>query len=385
MELSLAQQIFAQVKSAKKILVALPEQADADAVAGGLGLFLFLRKLGKEVTVASSGELPAALDFLPGSNEIRRDLDSRKSLVVTLDTSSKPLDEISYQAEPAKVSIFLKPKAAMFTAQDITVAEDKFPLDLIFLLGCQSLESAGALFERHADLFFETPKINLDHQAGNSLYGSVNLVDVSLSSLGELLHGLLAQFESATVEADIATCLLAGIIAKTNSFQRAQTTPKAFLAASELIGLGGRQQEVIKHIYKTKPLPLLKLWGRALARLKTQDSRRTSYSFLTPSDFERSGAQLDQSPAVLKELLENIPSQNIVVLAVERLEGRPLAWMAFRPEINQDKFLAACGATKQSALEACPPYSLVSAVLPESSLTEWESRLISAIDQLPLV
>src|SRR6202042_3084276 len=129
--------------------------------------------------------------------------------------------------------------------------------DLIIVLEAGSLENLGKIYEQHTDVFFETPKINIDNKANNEYFGAINLVDVTATSVAEILAELLQKYEDQLIDEDVATCLLAGIISKTHSFQHVLTTPKAFLKASELVALGGRQQEVVKHIYKTKSLPLL--------------------------------------------------------------------------------------------------------------------------------
>ena len=149
------------------------------------------------------------------------------------------------------------------------------------------MEDLGSLNEHNADLFFETPKINVDNKAENEYFGAINLVDVTATSVAEILAGLLQEYEAQLLDEDILLpCLLTGIISKTQSFQHVQTTPRAFLKASELVALeGGRQQEIIKNIYKTKPLSLLKLWGRALARMKIQEDIKAIHSVPTGVDF----------------------------------------------------------------------------------------------------
>ena len=87
------------------------------------------------------------------------------------------------------------------------------------------------------------------------------------------------------IDEDIATLLLTGIITDTGSFQNANTTPKSFAVAAQLISYGARQQEIIQHIYKTKQLSQLKLWGRILSKIQTDDSHKIVWSVVTQQDF----------------------------------------------------------------------------------------------------
>jgi nanoRNase/pAp phosphatase (c-di-AMP/oligoRNAs hydrolase) len=343
MELSADQQIIETLSKAKKVLIALPQYLTADCVASGLALALFLKKMEKDVEVASSGKLPENLKFLPAANLLKSELAASKSLVVVVDTSVKKLDEISYQSTDNKVEIYLKAKEDMLTAQDISFNSEKFPVDAIVALESKSLGDLGTLFEQNTDLFFETPKINIDNHPGNEYFGAINLVDVTASSVAEILSGLFEKFENQLVDEDIATCLLTGIITKTNSFQHVHTTPKAFLKASELIALGGRQQEVVKNIYKTKSLPFLRLWGRCLARLKMPDSLPAVYSLLNMNDFAKAGAEPKDLPGVLKELVSNISHYKVVAVISELAEKEVKFLASAHIQVDAEKFLRQMG------------------------------------------
>ena len=147
------------------------------------------------------------------------------------------------------------------------------------------------------------------------------MVDLTASSIAEVLSLVFEKYERQLIDQDIATCLLAGIITKTNSFQHSQTTPKTFLKASELVMLGGRQQEIIKNVFKTKRFPMLKLWGRALARIKHDETLSVVYSELSHDDLEKSGADTQDLPFVLYELANIAPAAKFVALITEAVLG----------------------------------------------------------------
>ena len=302
--------------------------------------------------------------------------------MVTLDTSIKKLEEISYETRDNKVEIFLKPKFGEFTAEDITFGRDKFPLDLIITLETKSLEDLGKLYEQNTDLFFETPKINIDNSSANEYFGAINLVDVTSTSVAEILAGLFSQYEEQLVDEDVATCLLAGIIAKTHSFQHVQTTPKAFLKASELVSLGGRQQEIIKNIYKTKSLPLLKLWGRALARMKTLDQPNAVYSVLNAVDFEKAEGSAADVMLVLKEFVDNIGSYKIIALITEAEKGNITFSAAVHEQIPAETFLQSLGLGGKIFNFQFGNYKVLQIDSIQSSLEELENKFLEALKTL---
>jgi len=381
MEENLGKQIFETLKKAQRVLIALPRHLSADAFSAGLGLALFLEKMEKEVLLVSVSESPSELKFLPGREKLKSGIPKGRSLVVKLDTSKKQLEEISYQKNENRVDIFLKAKnGEMFSEGDLSFFEDKAPLDVIVTVGAVSLESLGKVFEDNPDLFFETVKINIDNQPGNEYFGSINLVDLVAVSLAEVVHTLMEEFESEFLDEDIATCLLAGIITQTNSFQHSRTSPAVFVKASRLIDLGGRQQEVIRHLYKTKPLSRLKLWGRALARLQINEARSLAYSVLGQEDFEKSGSDRQEVVFVLKDLAESLSASKAVAIIANPDSGEISLFLAVHPEVNLQQLSS--GLDEISSLGAGPAqFKLFIAKFNNSSLEEVEKKLLTALEK----
>ncbi len=382
MELTSDQQFFEQIKKSSRILIALPENLTADVLASGLAMGLFLNKLQKTVILTSSGQIPENLKFLPNISAVQKQIKNGSSLVVTLNISEKKLEEVSYQTTPEKVHIYLKAQTQDFTPQDLTFSTEKFPINLILVLGARSLEDLGQLSEHSADVFFETPKINIDNKAANEYFGAVNLVDITATSVSEILAELLQKYEEQLVDEDIATCLLAGIIAKTNSFQHVQTTPKTFLRASQLVALGGRQQEVVKNIFKTKSLPLLKLWGRALARMKTLEAQSSVYSILSTNDFEKAEAGEAESLEALRELVENISGYKLISILTEPAKGAVKLLAAVHEQVDAENFLHSLGGNGKILNFNLGNFRIVEVSQPESSLEVLESRFLDAIKSL---
>jgi len=382
MELTIFQQILDQLAKASRVLIALPAVLTPDNAASALALGLFLKKMNKEVEVVSAGSVPPALSFLPGIGNIKNALPGGNSLMISVDLSATQLDEISYETQGTQVNIFVKPKSGEFTPADVTLSASKPPYQVIVVLDAASLEHLGSLFDHNADVFFNTPKINIDNKAANQSFGAINFIDINASSIAEMLSDLLSAYEGQLIDEDIATCLLAGIITKTNSFQHVQTTPKAFLKASQLVSLGGRQQEVVKFLYKTKPLPLLRLWGRALARLKIADHVPALYSMLSQSDYEKAEADETQLVPVLRELLENVSNYKIVALISERSEGGVQILAAAHPQVALDSFAQILGVPmeqKPAQTETCHIYE---AVLPGSTLVNAEEKFVEAMEKM---
>lgn len=327
-------QIFDSINKANRILIALPSNANGDALGAGLALYMFLGKLDKEVEIVTASRTLEAFSFLPRVTEIRHDLEVMQSFVISVSTANAPLDELSYEAKADRVDVFLKPKAGKYSQNDVSFRSGRFPYDLIIVLQSPALDNLGEVYERNTDLFFETPVINIDHHPNNEYYGQFNFVDLTATSTAEIIALLIEEFESSLMDEHIATSLLTGIITETNSFQHAKTTPRAFLKASQLIAQGGRHQEIVRELYKTKSIPILKLWGRALARLRELPELNLIYSLVNYSDIEKTGSKPEDVFGVMKELVANLSGVKFILFLAETSPQEIVGYFHLHPRIN---------------------------------------------------
>jgi nanoRNase/pAp phosphatase (c-di-AMP/oligoRNAs hydrolase) len=334
MELSTLQQISDYINRARKILLAMPVHVTIDRLCSAYALSHVLAKMGKETALASAAQVLPNIEFLSDPPFVNKSFASGQSLVIDVSTANAQLDELSYQNEADKVQIFLKARGnAQFSPSDVSVTAGVLGFDLVVILGAQTLEDLGSLYQQNTELFFNTPKINLDIAPGNEYFGTINLIDVTASSVAEVAAQVIAALEQAVTDEDVATSLLGGIIANTHSFQDPATTPNTLTTASALIAQGARQQDIIKTLYKTKDFALLKLWGRALARIKTVPETSLLYSMLTRSDFEKTGEDGNRLILVLREMLENVAGFQTVALLGEQANGTRLL-LAGLPHAN---------------------------------------------------
>jgi nanoRNase/pAp phosphatase (c-di-AMP/oligoRNAs hydrolase) len=303
-----------KLAAASSVLIILPPLATPDAIASGLALSQFLKKGEKDsVVVAADGKLNPSVDFLPSYGQVLRELSVGKSFIIDVSTKRASIAELSYKKDSDKLSIYLKPRNGTFESSDVTFRTSSFPYDAVVVLGVDRLESLGEFYARNAELFFETPVINMDFRGSNQGFGQFNLVQVNATSLSEIVFDLISEMEREMIDSGIATSLLAGIIAETNSFQHGKTTPAVFQKASQLVSLGGDQQDVVNKMYKHKSLGFLKLWGRVLARMRVDPGSQIVYSEAGQQDVEKSGASSGDVAAILKEMSLQLTFAKVMV------------------------------------------------------------------------
>lgn len=319
--MEVVQQIINKISEVASILI-IGNGNNGDSLAASLALRSFLRKLEKEAVVLSPMGIADRYNFLPNAEQVVDRVDLKKNFVVDVDTSRTALAELSYKKEVDRLSIFLKPGSGEFSAQDVSFRSSNFPFDLIVTVGISSPEQLGDFYSNNTSLFFETSIINIDYRGSNESFGQFNLINLAATSACEIVFDLINKFEASLIDENIATQLLAGIIVETNSFQHVRTTPQTFLKASQLVSLGAKQQEIISHLYKTKSLGLLKLWGRVLARLKEDNSLNLVYSAINQNDLTRSSASHEDVESILKEMATQLTFAKIFVFLKEETDDR---------------------------------------------------------------
>jgi len=316
METTPKQQTIAHVNQAKRILI-VPGKPDGDSIGSALALMQMLTKLGKEVGVVTLDEIPPYLQFLPGVTQIQKSVNSLKDFIITLGSDGVEPDKLSYNIVDGKLNIVISTKSGSYSAEHVSFATGSLRYDLIITLDAADFDQLGDIYKYHPQIFNEMPVVNIDHHASSANYGKVNLVDTGATSTGEILVGV-GEALGVEFDADIATGLLTGIISDTGSFQHANTTPKSLTVAAQMVGYGARQQEIIKHLFKTKPLASLKLWGRILSNIQFDNRLKLVWATVDYTTLQSMGVTGQDIGGLIDELMTSVPGSDIVVLLSER-------------------------------------------------------------------
>jgi len=312
------QQIFEQIKKASNILITFKKTWNGDAVASALAMYLFLKKMDKQVDlVAEKFSLDKLYSFLPGYTEIKNSLLNLRKFIISLDITNTKVSQIKYKQEESKLNFIISPKDGFFTESDITSGASGFKYDLIIVLDTPDLESLGRIYDNDTEFFYQTPIINIDHSSTNEEFGQINFIELTAVSTSEIVFSLFESFGRDLIDENIATCLLAGLIAETKSFKTNNVTPRALMAASALMSLGARREEIVNNLYRSKSLNVLKLWGRVLARLSSTLDNKLIWSTLSAADFLKTSSTEKDLTDVIDELIISIPQAKVIAIIYE--------------------------------------------------------------------
>lgn len=311
------------IERARMPLIVIPEGGGADGFASALGVARLLQKLEKPVHIVTADkESMQHLHFLDEdlAKTVVPSLENIRSFVIKLDVSKAQPDELSYDVIDDKLHIFLQPRSGTWSKEDIDFSASTYRHDLIICVGAKNLEACAHVFEDHPDFFYRTPIINIDHTPHNEHFGHVNLVDMTASAIGEVCHDWVDGVVPELMDETMATQFLTGMIAKTKSFRSPNVTPKTLQVASSLMAKGAKREHIVHHLYRTRSVETLRLWGRALARLKADPEKNVVWTLLSQQDFLHAGTNEEALSGVVEELISSSPTAKIAVLLYEDAE-----------------------------------------------------------------
>jgi nanoRNase/pAp phosphatase (c-di-AMP/oligoRNAs hydrolase) len=317
MALAPHEQLTEAIKRCRSAAVILPSPANLDALGGGLALARFIETNGKPAEVISAGFAPEVHhSFLPGIDRVRPALHAAREFTISLPLTGS-LHDLRHEVADGQLKITVTPAEGAIEASSLATSAGEWRHDLAITICVRELKEIGALLSDHRRFFEETPIFNIDSHPDNSGYGTVNLVDLRASATSELIATLIEGSDHKAINADVATCLLAGIIGETKSFRAPKVTPRTLEAAGRLVERGARREQIVEAIFRTRPVEALRLWGRVLARLKADRENRIVWSALGREDFLRAGADETHLPDVIDELVSRAPNAEIICLLHE--------------------------------------------------------------------
>lgn len=234
---TISENIKQEINKANNILIISHQKPDGDTLGSNLAFVTYLKKQNKNVASFCTHPLPEKFKFLPNSHHMSDD-------------------------------------HRLFTKK----------YDLIITVDCASLDYAGV-----ANLMTALPDgytlINIDHHITNPHFGDINLVIADASSNAEILYRLFKDW-GIEWDNDLATNISCGMITDTNGFTNAATNYQCLSAISKMVRQGAKPHHIAKNVLGNIDISNLRLWGRALERLRKSDKYNLIYTWFSRQDFE---------------------------------------------------------------------------------------------------
>lgn len=311
-----SQQFERIISESNDILILISQNPSGDAIGAAWALNFFLKKQNKNSTVVFSGEdSMKKFSFLPKPEKVLHELSGTQDFVLSFTTKHNKIIDVKTERLEDELRVYITPEKGSIDPRDFSFIPSRFKYDALIVLGSPDRESLGKVFEESPDIFYEVPVINIDFNSSNDRFGQLNIIDISASSTSEILTDFFEKVSEDTIDSEMAECLLTGIIDSTNSFQNKNTTPKALQMSAMLMSKGADQQKIIRYLFKTQPLALLKLWGRVMARLRWEQESELIWAPILLEDFVQSRSNPKDISLILDKIMENYSNGKIFMIA----------------------------------------------------------------------
>jgi hypothetical protein len=255
-------QIADKVKNSSNIMVTVSTNPSVDELSAALGLTLLLNKMNKHATAVFSGAIPPAITFLDPQKTFENTVDSLRDFIIALD--KEKADHLRYKVDGDVVKIFITPYRTTITSDDLEFSQGDYNVELVLALGVKTRDDLDSALSAHGRILHDATVVSISAGSTVSELGSINWREENASSLSEMLVSLSDAFKSdkGTLDEQIATAFLTGIVAATDRFSNDRTSSKVMTIAAQLMSSGANQQliasklEEAHEIGDSKPAPV---------------------------------------------------------------------------------------------------------------------------------
>lgn len=245
---SAKQKVVQSIKDVTNILVTVNNSPSVDELSAALGLTIFLNKLGKHATAVFSGDVPPAITFLKPDETFEQTADSLRDFIIALD--KEKADHLRYKVVDDAVKIFITPYRTTISEKDLDFSQGDYNVELVLALNVESSDRIDTALTAHGKILHDATVLTMTAGTVKSGLGSVDWHESGVSGVSEMAVELIDDLKTpkVTLDEQMATALLTGIVAATERFSNVMTSPKVMTAAAELMAAGANQQLIVSKI-----------------------------------------------------------------------------------------------------------------------------------------
>lgn len=241
------QQLSKYIDSAKSIVITAHKSPDGDSIGSSLGMYHYLKKLGKHVTVCHPDIAPSFLHWMDGIADI-----------LTLESHADQVKKLLQES------------------------------DLIFCLDYNHPSRTGKMEELLVAA--QGSKIIVDHHRDpDTNFCTLLFSDITICSTCQMVFELIeASGNSRLIDEKIGTQIYTGIVTDTGSFRFASTTDRTHEIVAELLKIGVKNWLVHENLFDSNSLNKLKMVSYALLeKLVIIKEFNIAYVWLTQEEEKR--------------------------------------------------------------------------------------------------
>jgi len=229
----------ALIDDSKLITIALPADPNFDQVAGGLALYLTLKKQ-KDVQVFCPTPMIVEFNRIIGVDRVSQELGNKNLIIKFVNYEASDIEKVIWDTEGSVFMLSVTPNPGKLppSRENVQLSYSGFSGDCLILIGGETEASFPFLNSREFS-FKNTIHIGVRDL---NLNPGKNYISFSRpkSCISELIFSIIKDSE-LSLDEDISTNLLMGIEKATESFTSSSVTYETFAVVSELMRAGGKR------------------------------------------------------------------------------------------------------------------------------------------------
>lgn len=240
--------IVDKINNSENILIALSRDPSVDELAAAIGLTLYLDGAQKHATAIYSGRTPDALKFLQPDATFERTTDGLQDFIIAL--NKEKADHLRYKLEGDFVKVFITPYKEPITKDDLSFSYGDYNVNFVIAINVPSASKLDEALREHGRIMHDASAVNITTGVPGR-FGEIEWSNPASSSLCEMIANLIFALtgnDEPSLDPDIATALLTGIVAATDRFSNDRTTSDTLSLASKLMSMGANQQLITSNI-----------------------------------------------------------------------------------------------------------------------------------------
>ena len=281
----LIERIRQEVLARQRFLLTSHARPDGDSIGSQLAMAFALEQLGKDVRIINADRPPDHYFAFPGVDRI----------------------QIAEEVPP-----------------DVEV-------DAVIVMECSDLSRTGVrgLENRYI--------INIDHHAGNRMYGAVNWFDESAAACGEMVFDVIGAL-GVPLTPDIATHIYLAILTDTGSFHHSNITPRTFDICRQAVEAGVNPATMARRIFDSNSFGKLKLIGALLDTMELLDHGRLAVLYMDEAMLDSCGCTHNDTEGLI-----NLPltAREIQAVAFFKVGSDGVVRVSMRSKYDVDVRLVA--------------------------------------------
>lgn len=247
---------------------------------------------------------------------------SQLAMAFALDALGKPVRIVNVDAAPEHYQGFPGMERI-----EISSSITPHPDEAVIVMECSDLARTGVAGLESQFI------INIDHHAGNRLYGALNWYDESAAACAEQVFDLIGAL-GVPLNLEIATHIYLGILTDTGSFHHSHITPRTFDICRQAVEAGVNPAAMARRVFDSNSFGKLKLIGALLDSMELRDEGRLAVLYMDDRMLEACGCTNNDTEGLINLPLTAREIQAVVFFKVS--SGEDVVRVSMRSKYDVD-------------------------------------------------